>query len=86
MQKLHGLTHEQALRNFVVMDVGGVIGSGRRGVDRAAAPFARPVRCTWPRARAARCSRQSVASHILLRAGYSRWVKLGASGGSVQGT
>lgn len=40
--KVHGLSHQEALKNFVVMDVGGTIGKGRQGVDRAAAPFARP--------------------------------------------
>ena len=39
MQK-HGLSREDALRRFCVLDVGGVIGHTRQGVDRAAAPFA----------------------------------------------
>lgn len=38
--KLHGLSAEAARRNFCVIDVGGVIGASRAGVDRAAAPFA----------------------------------------------
>jgi malate dehydrogenase (decarboxylating) len=39
MQK-HGLSREEALRQFCVMDIGGVIGQSRAHVDRAALPFA----------------------------------------------
>jgi malate dehydrogenase (decarboxylating) len=38
---LHGLSRDAALRCFVVLDAGGVIGAGRSGIDRAAAPFQR---------------------------------------------
>ena len=38
---LHGLTRDEALRRFCVLDAGGVIGATRRVVDRAAAPFRR---------------------------------------------
>ena len=38
---LHGLTREQALQRFCVIDAGGVIGATRCVVDRAAAPFRR---------------------------------------------
>lgn len=37
--KLHGLSEDEARKNFCVLDVGGVIGSSRQDVDRAAAPF-----------------------------------------------
>ena len=36
---LHGLSREEALKRFCVLDAGGVIGTSRRVVDRAAAPY-----------------------------------------------
>ena len=42
---LHGLSREEAQARFCVIDVGGVIGAARQGVDRAAAPF---VQATVP--------------------------------------
>jgi len=36
---LHGLSREEALSRFCVLDAGGVIGASRRSVDRAAAPY-----------------------------------------------
>jgi malate dehydrogenase (decarboxylating) len=36
---LHGLSRDEALSRFCVLDAGGVIGASRRSVDRAAAPY-----------------------------------------------
>ena len=36
---LHGLSRDEALSRFCVLDAGGVIGASRRAVDRAAAPY-----------------------------------------------